>query len=214
MLFGRFLTAPAPALVGQRLYLRHPLPGDFEAWAALRIVSRAHLQPWEPSWAEDALSRDGFRRRLAWFDKIRRQESGEAYFLFARPGSRLGDGSLLGGITLSNIRRGAAQCGELGYWIGQPYAGQGLMGEALQLMLRHCYGALKLHRLEAATLPENEPSQRLLLRAGFQAEGIARQFLKINGAWRDHRVYGRLISDGSAAGDGSARDGSVGDGVF
>jgi len=190
MLFGRFLTGPAPALVGQRLYLRHPLLADFEAWAALRRVSRDHLQPWEPSWAEDALSRDGFRRRLAWFDKIKRQESGEAYFLFARR-----DDSLLGGITLSNIRRGAAQCGELGYWMGQPYAGQGLMGEALVLMLRHCHGILKLHRLEAATLPENVPSQRLLLRAGFQAEGIARQFLKINGAWRDHRIYGRLAGD-------------------
>ncbi|WP_374633023.1 GNAT family N-acetyltransferase [Ferrovibrio sp.] len=190
MLFGRFLSGTAPALVGQRLYLRQPLSADFETWAALRAVSRGHLQPWEPSWAEDALSRDGFRRRLAWFEKIKRQESGEAFFLFARR-----DDSLLGGITLSNIRRGAAQCGELGYWIGQPYAGQGLMGEALRLMMQHCFGGLNLHRLEAATLPENVPSQRLLLRAGFQAEGIARQFLKINGVWRDHRMYGRLADD-------------------
>jgi ribosomal-protein-alanine N-acetyltransferase len=156
----------------------------------LRAISRDHLQPWEPTWAEDALSRDGFRRRLAWFERLKRQDLGEAYFIFLRRN----DG-LVGGITLSNLRRGASQCGELGYWIGKPHAGQGYMTDALAVMMAHCYGSLKLHRLEAACLPENGPSQRLLIKAGFKPEGILREYLKIDGVWRDHQLYARLSTD-------------------
>src|SRR3546814_162119 len=122
------------------------------------------------AWAADSLTREGYRRRLAWFDRLRRQEQGEAYFIFTRQHH-----TLLGGITLSNIRRGASQCGELGYWTGAPHAGQRYMTEALALMMAHCFGTMRLHRLEAACLDENAPSQRLMRRAGFRpagAEGV------------------------------------------
>lgn len=190
MLFGRFLPPLVPILHGEKLYLRAPDISDYDTWATLRAVSRDHLQPWEPTWAEDSLSREGYRRRLAWFERLRRQEHGEAYFIYLRRN----DG-LVGGITLSNIRRGAAQCGELGYWIGKPFAGQGHMGEALAVMLRHCFELLKLHRVEAACLPENLPSRRLLDHAGFRSEGLLREYLKINGVWRDHQLYARLAND-------------------
>lgn len=190
MLFGRFLPGMAAALSGERIYLRPPSIADFEAWATLRAVSRDHLQPWEPRWAEDALTRDGYRRRLAWFERLRRQDLGEAYFIYLRRN----DG-LIGGITLSNLRRGASQCGELGYWIGKPHAGQGHMTEALAVIVAHGFGTLKLHRLEAACVPENEPSQRVLRRAGFRAEGVLREYLKIDGVWRDHQLYARLATD-------------------
>lgn len=190
MLFGRFLLHAGPVLGGERVYLRAPEIADYDAWATLRAVSRDHLQPWEPSWAEDALTRDGFRRRLVWFERLRRQEHGEAYFIYLKRN----DG-LLGGITLSNIRRGASQCGELGYWIGKPHSGQGHMTDALSVMLVHCFNTLKLHRLEAACLPENAPSKRLLGQAGFRSEGILREYLKIDGVWRDHQLFGRLSTD-------------------
>ncbi|WP_374468312.1 GNAT family N-acetyltransferase, partial [Ferrovibrio sp.] len=183
MLFGRFLPGATPVLNGDKLYLRAPEINDYEAWATLRAVSRDHLQPWEPTWAEDSLSRDGYRRRLAWFERLRRQEHGEAYFIYLRRNDML-----LGGITLSNIRRGASQCGELGYWIGKPHAGQGYMTEALAIMVQHCFATLKLHRLEAACLPENAPSRQLLSKAGFRSEGLLREYLKIDGAWRDHQL--------------------------
>lgn len=192
MLFGRFLPGATPVLNGDKLYLRAPEISDYEAWATLRAVSREHLQPWEPTWAEDSLSRDGFRRRLAWFERLRRQEHGEAYFIYLRRNDML-----LGGITLSNIRRGASQCGELGYWTGKPHAGQGYMTEALAIMVQHCFGTLKLHRLEAACLPENAPSRQLLSKAGFRSEGLLREYLKIDGAWRDHQLYARLATDQS-----------------
>ncbi|WP_374299789.1 GNAT family N-acetyltransferase [Ferrovibrio sp.] len=190
MLFGRFLPGATPVLNGDKLYLRAPEINDYEAWATLRAVSRDHLQPWEPTWAEDSLSRDGYRRRLAWFERLRRQEHGEAYFIYLRRNDML-----LGGITLSNIRRGASQCGELGYWIGKPHAGQGYMTEALTIMVQHCFATLKLHRLEAACLPENAPSRQLLSKAGFRSEGLLREYLKIDGAWRDHQLYARLATD-------------------
>jgi ribosomal-protein-alanine N-acetyltransferase len=190
MLFGRFLPPALPVLHGERLYLRAPDINDYDAWSTLRAVSREHLQPWEPSWAEDSLSREGFRRRLAWFERLRRHEHGEAYFIHLRRN----DG-LVGGITLSNIRRGASQCGELGYWIGKPFAGHGYMTDALAVMLRHCFEVLKLHRVEAACLPENQPSRRLLDRAGFRHEGLLREYLKIDGVWRDHQLYARLAGD-------------------
>lgn len=190
MRIRRFLFPSSEALAGQHVYLRAPEAGDYDAWAQLRAQSRNHLQPWEPSWAEDSLSREGFRRRLAWFEKLKRQDMGQAFFIF----TGLND-ALVGGITLSNLRRGAALCGELGYWIGAPHAGQGFMTEALGLTAAHCFGQLKLHRLEAATLPENLPSQRLLLRAGFRPEGLLREYLKIDGVWRDHRLYARLADD-------------------
>lgn len=195
MLFGRFLPPLSPSLHGERLYLRAPEINDYEPWATLRAISREHLQPWEPSWAEDSLTREGFRRRLAWFERLRRQEHGEAYFIYLRRN----DG-LIGGITLSNIRRGASQCGELGYWIGKPFIGQGHMTEALQVMTTHCFNELKLHRLEAACLPENTPSRRLLAQAGFRSEGTLREYLKIDGVWRDHQLYARLASDPIASG--------------
>lgn len=190
MLFGRFLPGATPVLNGDKLYLRAPEINDYEAWATLRAVSRDHLQPWEPTWAEDSLSRDGYRRRLAWFERLRRQEHGEAYFIYLRRNDML-----LGGITLSNIRRGASQCGELGYWIGKPHAGQGYMTEALAIMVQHCFATLKLHRLEAACLPENAPSRQLLSKAGFRSEGLLREYLRIDGAWRDHQLFARLATD-------------------
>lgn len=196
MLFRRFLPGLPAILAGDRLYLRSPEISDFEAWATLRSVSRDHLQPWEPAWAEDSLTREGYRRRLAWFERLRRQDLGEAYFMFTRRND-----TLIGGITLSNLRRGASQCGELGYWVGRPHAGEGYMTEGLAVMVAHCFSAVRLHRLEAACLVENMPSQRLLRRAGFRPEGILREYLKINGVWRDHQLFARLSTDRLPAGE-------------
>src|ERR1700734_4462165 len=96
---------------------------------------------------------------------------------------------LLGGITLGGIRRGVAQSGTLGYWMGAPHAGKGRMTRAVAAAVRFGFATLRLHRIEAACLPENTASQALLERNGFQREGLARAYLRINGAWRDHVLY-------------------------
>jgi len=179
-----------PALGTRRIYLREPLPRDWQVWAELRSASREFLAPWEPIWATDGLSRANYRRRLRRLARDEADDLGYAYFLFRRT-----DEALLGGVTLGNVQRGAAQSATVGYWMGWRFAGQSYMTEALGAVLAHAFGPLGLHRIEAACMPENERSRRLLDRWGFRQEGLARQYLKINGVWHDHVIYALLAAE-------------------
>ncbi len=178
------------AVRGDGVYLRAPEMSDFEEWAALRQRSRAFLVPWEPTWPADDLTRAAFRRRL-------RRHAGEigndeAYpFLIFRES----DDVILGGLTLSQVKRGVAQAATLGYWMGQPYAGQGWMARAVRAATAFAFATLRLHRVEAACLPSNEASIRLLDRTAFRQEGLARAYLRINGLWQDHLLFALLESD-------------------
>jgi ribosomal-protein-alanine N-acetyltransferase len=172
------------------IHLRPPHMGDYAAWAELRALSRDHLTPWEPQWTRDELSRDAFRRRVRHYQRELREDLGYAFFLF-----RDLDDRLLGGITLSNVRRGVTQAAAVGYWIGKPFAGRGLMTKAVSGVVRFAFEELKLHRLEAACMPSNAASIRVLEKNGFQREGLARRYLKINGVWQDHLLYATLADD-------------------
>jgi ribosomal-protein-alanine N-acetyltransferase len=186
-LFDWMAEATGPVLNGQGVVLRPPRPSDYVAWASLRDESRDYLQPWEPAWAEDDLTRAAFRRRLGVY--AREMEQGTAWPLFVFDPA---DEALLGAITLSNIRRGVAETGTLGYWIGRPYAGRGVGTAAVRAMLAHAFGSLGLHRVEAACVPTNHASHRVLEKAGFRQEGVAGAYLKINGRWADHLLFGVL----------------------
>jgi ribosomal-protein-alanine N-acetyltransferase len=185
-----FLARAEPfRLAGERVFLRSPERGDYEAWAALRARSRNFLAPWEPSWPPDALSRAAFRTRLARYAEDWRTDQGYNLFIFAH------DETLIGGVSLSNLRRGVSDTASLGYWVGEPFAGQGYMTVALPLVLDFSFDRLRLHRVEAACLPSNFPSRALLVRAGFQQEGYARQYLCIEGKWQDHLLFAILRQD-------------------
>jgi len=173
--------------------LRPPRAGDYPAWSELRRRSRGFLQPWEPSWPADDLSRAAFRRRLVAYQREIDLGLGYSFLVFRRQ-----DDELVGGITLSNLRRGVAQMGSIGYWVGEPHARQGFTLAAVRALQGFALGRLGLHRLEAACVPENEPSRRLLLTAGFQLEGRASAYLKINGEWRDHLMFGFVAPGGEA----------------
>lgn len=172
---------------GEGISLRPPRAADYVEWRELRAVSRGFLQPWEPTWPADDLSRAAYRRRLIAYARDR--EAGAAYPFFV---FRQADGALTGGITLSNVRRGVAQMGSVGYWCGKPFARQGATLAAVRALCDFSFRTLGLHRLEAACIPENAPSRRLLAKAGFEEEGYARAYLKINGAWRDHVLFGLI----------------------
>lgn len=176
---------------GQGVRLRPPRIGDYAEWRDLREASHSFLQPWEPTWPSDDLSRAAFRRRLMAYARDR--DAGVAYpfFIF-----RTSDEALTGGITLSNVRRGVAQMGSVGYWCGRPYTRQGHTLAAVRALCDFAFRTLGLHRVEAACIPENAPSRSLLLKAGFEEEGMARAYLKINGAWRDHVLFGRINPSG------------------
>ncbi|MBI6628950.1 GNAT family N-acetyltransferase [Pontibaca salina] len=174
----------------ERLTLRPPVHGDYRAWSALRHQSRDFLIPWEPSWAEDHLSRKAFTNRVYWAQRSVGNGSAVPLFLFRRD-----DDILVGAITLDNIRRGPAQAGTLGYWTGQPFARLGYMREAIEAVVHYSFTRLDLSRLEAACLPENTASRGLLESAGFKYEGVAQSYLQISGRWRTHVLYASLRSD-------------------
>jgi ribosomal-protein-alanine N-acetyltransferase len=174
-------------LTGEGVRLRPPKWGDYGEWSELRSASRAFLQPWEPTWADDDLTRSAFRRRLATYQ--RDVDAGIAYPFFV---FRDEDGKLVGAITLSNVRRGVAQMASIGYWVGQPYARRGYTLAAVKAVCCFAFEQLGLHRVEAACIPTNEASAGVLLKAGFEEEGFAKAYLKIDGDWRDHRLFGML----------------------
>ncbi|MFO6464598.1 GNAT family protein [uncultured Jannaschia sp.] len=186
-MFGSFRK---PRIETDRLIMRLPQHGDYRAWVGLRDGSAAFLQPWEPAWASDHLSRKSFTNRVYWAQ--RSQSQGTALALFV---TRKTDGQLLGAITLDNIRRGPSQSATLGYWIGQPHARQGYMREAIVALSHHAFRRLDLSRLEAACLEENAASRGLLEKAGFKYEGVAQSYLQIAGRWRNHVLYAMLRSD-------------------
>jgi len=192
MALFRFPSEPPsrPLIRTPNLYLRAPQASDHAAWALLRMESREFLTPWEPTWNEDDLTRASFRLRAK--RAAREIATDEAYSLFI---FETHTETLLGGLTLGLIRRGVAQACTLGYWMGRRHAGKGHMTEAVRGAVRFAFSDLALHRVEAACLPNNEPSRRLLERVGFQHEGLARAYLKINGNWVDHLLYAALSTD-------------------
>jgi ribosomal-protein-alanine N-acetyltransferase len=177
-------------LLGQGVYLRHPEVRDFPQWMAVRSASRAFLEPWEPTWPADELSRASFRDKLRRYAEDIRDGRAYPFFVF-----RADDDQLVGGITLSQVRRGAAHAGTIGYWVGEPHRRQGFTRAAVRAVVRFCFDDLGLHRVEAACQPDNEPSRALLAGAGFTEEGRARSYLKIDGAWRDHILFAMVAGD-------------------
>ncbi len=179
-----------PAIAGDGVALRVPQSSDYAEWAALREASRGFLVPWEPTWPDDDLSRGAFRRRLKRYADDQRSDLAYAFMIF-----RNDDNALVGGLTLANIRRGVAQAGSIGYWIGASFARQGYMTAAVRALVPFCFRTLRLHRLEAACIPANTASIALLERTGFTREGYARSYLCINGVWQDHLLFARLVDD-------------------
>lgn len=175
---------------GRGVWLRPPQISDYGPWAELRAQSRAHLMPWEPAWPRDDLTKSAFRRRIKHYQREARDDLGYAFLAFAGENDRL-----VGGVTLSNVRRGVTQSAMLGYWLGLPFVGKGHMTAAVRAVLGHAFEPLRLHRVEAAVQPGNARSIAVLKRAGFVEEGLARRYLKINGLWQDHLLFAILAED-------------------
>lgn len=192
MLFNDFsLRAPeTPQLVRGGVILRAPQLSDHAEWAALRMASRAHLTAWEPDWTDEEVGEAHFRKRVKAGWRAFGRAQGAPFLVFERD-----SGLMVGGATLSNVRRGAARSGVLGYWIGEAHTRRGHATSAVSALLEYAFGPFGLHRVEAACQPENEVSKHLLAHLGFEQEGYARQYLFINGCWRDHLLYARLAPD-------------------
>ena len=186
MLFRR----PGPTIETDRLILRLPRQSDHMEWVRLRDASRVVLEPWEPERAPDHLSRTTFNNRVRWSRQGVADGRSMPLFLFKKE-----DAALVGALTLDNIRRGPAQMGTVGYWVGERHARQGYMAEALRAVVSYAFDTLDLSRIEAGCLTENTASRSLLESNGFVYEGVAKSYLQIAGKWRDHVLYARLRDD-------------------
>jgi len=175
---------------GKNVYVRPPQDEDWQSWADLRERSRAFLVPWEPTWPTDSLTRHAYRRRLRHYADEWQSGTGYAFFIFSRA-----DDALRGGVTLTNVRRGVAQTGTLGYWVGERFARQGVMTNGLGCVIEYAFERLHLHRLEAACLVRNAASQGVLGKCGFREEGFAPKYLRINGTWEDHLLFALLAEE-------------------
>ncbi|PWB91745.1 MULTISPECIES: GNAT family protein [Methylocystis] len=175
---------------GDGLYLRASEMRDYLEWAELREKSRSFLTPWEPLWPIDDLTRASFRYRVRRHAEEMARDEAYSFFIF-----REEDDALMGGLSFGHVRRGVSQAATLGYWMGEPYAGKGHMTRAARAACAYAFEKRGFHRIEAACLPTNEPSKRLLERVGFKQEGYARSYLNINGQWRDHLLYAMLETD-------------------
>jgi ribosomal-protein-alanine N-acetyltransferase len=190
-----FRARLGPRLEGTRVRLRLPERGDYGQWSSLRRESRDFLEPWEPRWAADELDPPAWRERVRRARHDHAAGTGLTFLVFERGGEEL-----LGGIAIGHIRHGVSQSAQIGYWMGERHAGRGYMREAIGLVADHAFGPMRLHRLEAACIPENERSARVLENAGFRREGLLRDYLKINGTWRDHLLYALLAQEHAARG--------------
>ncbi len=172
---------------GEGIFLREPLFDDFPQWRAERMASAAFLKPWEPEWQQDELTTISFRQRIRHYKDLRSADTGYPFFIFAQDSE-----AFLGAATLHHVRRGVAQSATLGYWIGVSHARQSVMTKALAALLLYAHAELKLHRIEAACLPRNEASIKLLQKSGFEREGYAKSYLKIAGKWEDHILWAHM----------------------
>jgi ribosomal-protein-alanine N-acetyltransferase len=190
LLGSALLNLPAIRLDGALVSLRPPALRDWAAWSELRAVSRDFLTPWEPAWSPDSLTRQAFGRRVRRQSSEWREDLGYNLLSFEKDTEQL-----VGGLGLGNIRRGVAQAATLGYWVGEPHARRGYTADAVRLVIDFAFDHLALHRIEASCLPNNQASRGLLQKFGFTCEGLARNYLRIDGTWRDHLLFGLLKED-------------------
>lgn len=202
LMLSLFAHDETPELVGPDLLLRAPRAADYAEWRELRRASRQFLKPFEPRWTEADLNRRVYNLRLKRSREEARAGTDHSFFIFRHNGDKE---QLVGGITLSNIRRRAAQFASLGYWMGEPFAGQGIMTEAVGLIVPFCFDTLGLHRIHAAFLPDNIASRRVLEKNGFKEEGFAEHYLQIDGRWCDHVLFGLTRERYEATGRHGAR---------
>lgn len=173
--------------MGANIYLRMAEKADYAAWQKIRQANQEFLQPFEPIWGANALDKQQFFARVRNDRHHASIDSKYAFFIFKKS-----DDSLIGGININNVQRGVFQCCAFGYWLGKTENSKGFMTEAVQILSQQCFERWQFNRIQAATLIDNQASIRVLEKNGFEREGQARRYLKINGKWQDHVLFAKI----------------------
>lgn len=187
---------PAPsARLTPDVLMRLPVPEDAAPLARAYQRSRDHLRPWEPDRHESFFTPAGQAERLQGL--LAEWSAGRAvpWVLVRQPDGDAAEPDVVGAVTLSGVTRGPMCSASLGYWIDAGQVGRGLASAAVRAVCALSDTELGLHRLQAGTLLHNIASQRVLTKCGFTLFGTAERYLHINGAWRDHRLFQKILND-------------------
>ena len=182
-----FFSKTKPIVLSERLILRLPVISDYEKWVVLRKKSEDFLNKWEPAKDTNYYSKNLFSKRVKWAKKKFDSKIVLHFFIFLRSNNQL-----VGGITLDNIRHGPFQSATLGYWLGEEFSKKGIMTEGLNSMIIYANKSIGVSRIEAATLPNNIASRRLLEKCKFKYEGVGQYYLQIKGKWQHHILYANI----------------------
>ncbi|MDE3087684.1 MAG: GNAT family N-acetyltransferase [Acidobacteriota bacterium] len=196
-MIGRRSASHALELTGRRVRLRTLGEDDYDAWYVVRSRCRDWLVPWEPRPADAPPTpedRGSFAARCAARERERQIGSGYGFGIFL-------EGRFVGEITLSSIQRGPFQNAFVGYWVDRELAGQGIVPEAVVVVLRFAFEELHLHRVEVAIVPRNRSSRRVVEKLGLREESVAMRYLEIDGAWEDHVRYAITAEEWAERGD-------------
>ena len=176
-----------PELKTENMIISILLPEYLELLAEYQRINRDHLAKWEPSRANDYLSLNETKQRI--------ESSFESYLLgesISLVGFTQDKSRIIGLCTFSNIIHGVFQACNLGYSVCKSEQGKGLMFELLKISIQYVFDEYKLHRIMANYMPSNIRSEKLLIRLGFEKEGLAKSYLKIAGSWQDHVLTSKI----------------------
>jgi len=191
---GPVVTTPAPVgrpveLAGESCTVRDLRPGDADEMLELRMRNREFFTPFEPSVTADHYTH---RAQLEAIVRGNRAWDEDHEYTF---GVAVADGSLVGRVRLSVVVRGPWQNANLGYYVDGAHNRRGICTEAVGLVVAFAFDRLGLHRVQAAVMPRNAGSIRVLEKNRFRREGMAPSYLRINGAWEDHLIFARTAED-------------------
>ncbi|MEU8886937.1 GNAT family N-acetyltransferase [Streptomyces sp. NPDC048442] len=180
-------------MISDGIELRPAALTDADALAAAYRRNREHLRPWEPRRPESFFTAEGQAERLGALCADR--DAGRAVAWVLADGEQV-----IGTFNLTNVVLGPFRSASLGYWVDVSYVGRGLATAAVRRVCEAARDETGLHRVEAATMLANTGSQRVLAKCGFEEIGVAGRYLHIDGAWRDHRVFQRVLYEGEGVG--------------
>lgn len=178
-------------MAGGTVRLRPVRMRDAAQWSKTRLADRAHLEPWEPTTDVDWVRRQSISSWPSVYSGMRAE---------ARRGRMLPfaielDDEFCGQLTVGNVTHGALRSAWIGYWVASAAAGRGVATGALALGVDHCFGPVRLHRVEATVRPENVASRRVLAKVGFREEGLLQRYLDVDGGWRDHLLLAITVEE-------------------
>jgi ribosomal-protein-alanine N-acetyltransferase len=171
-------------LRGPQHFLRGFTVEDADALLALRVENRSFLDPYEPIRGEEFFTGPGQRREIERGMSDAAADRAYPFGIYSREG-----GVLIGALRLSSVVRGAWHNANLGYFVGRQHNGRGAGTEAVGLALEYAFESARLHRVQAAVMPANRASIRVLEKNSFRREGYALRYLRIAGEWRDHEIF-------------------------